>query len=106
LSAWALAALSLAACAADPPSANPQPPMRVLVKLTQPSTDAQAIARHATEVARTPVSYVAATSEQWHALAVDCGDESACNQALARLRADTFTYEHVSPDAKRRVDSR
>jgi hypothetical protein len=106
LPAWALAALSLAACAADPPSAASLSPMRVLVKLTQPSTDPQAIARHASEVAGTPVSYVAATSAQWHALAVDCRGESACDQALSRLRADTFTYEHVSLDAKRRVDSR
>ena len=49
--------------------------------------------------------YVAATSTQWHALALRCGDESSCDAALARLRADTRTYESVQRDERRRIVS-
>jgi hypothetical protein len=104
LSILSVAALGVTACASEP-APSQHHPLRVLVKLAAPDTDASAIARRATEIAQTPVRYVAASSERWHALAIDCPPESACQQALQRLRAATMTYEQVSADARRRVDS-
>ena len=90
----------MAACASGAPDAE----LRVVVKLAQPGTDGDAIARRASEVGGVPVRYLAATSEQWHALALRCGD-SSCDAALARLRADTRTYESVQRDERRRIVS-
>lgn len=95
----ALALVALCGCA----SALPQE-RRLLVKLQQPSSDGDAIARHAADVARTPVRYIAATSPEWHALMLRCAGEQDCDDALQRLHADTSSYASVSEDGRRRVD--
>ena len=106
LPALALSALALAACAAQPPAPAPMPtPLRIQVKLARPATDADAIARRASEIAQVPVRYVAATSEQWHALAIDCASDADCRQALARLQAATAIYDQVSADTRRGVNN-
>jgi hypothetical protein len=91
---------ALGACARAPALEWP-----VQVKLVQPSTDGMRIARQASDVAEVPVRYVAATNEQWHALALQCDDAAQCERALARLRADTSTYAGVDVDTRRRVHS-
>jgi len=97
LAALMLCALGVAACAVEPP-----PPLRVLVKLAQPETDPAVIARMVERVGGTPVSYLAATSPHWHALALRCADAAACDEALRRLRADTATFAAVQRDERRR----
>ena len=99
--AAAMASIVVAACAAPAPDVE----QRVLVKLAQPSADADAIARQAGQVSGVPVRYVAASSAQWHALALRCADAPACDAALRRLRADSRTYESVQLDERRRVVS-
>jgi len=94
----ALACFSLAACATLPALE-----WRLLVKLAEPSTDTVAIERRASETARSPVRYVASTSPQWHALALSCADQAACEQAVERLRADTSAYASVGLDRRRGV---
>jgi hypothetical protein len=96
-----LASIGVAACAAPPSSAQSELP--VLVKLAQPADDASSIARRASEVAGVPVRYVAASGPPWHALALQCGDASACDAALAKLRADTRTYSAVERDERKRI---
>ena len=96
-----MASIAVAACAA--PATEPE--FRVLVKLAQASSDGDAIARRAGDVSGVPVRYVAASSPQWHALALRCGDASSCDAALARLRADTRTFESVQRDERRRIVS-
>jgi hypothetical protein len=91
------AALAVSACASDP-----APRTQVLVKLTRPSADAAAIERQAAATARTPVTYVSATSDRWHALALGCGSAADCDAAVARLRADHADYESVEIDQRRR----
>ncbi|HJV59341.1 MAG TPA: hypothetical protein VJ743_00285 [Albitalea sp.] len=95
-----LAALGLGACAGAPAFEQ-----RLLVKLAVPATDGTAIARHASEIAGVTARYVAPTSERWHAIALQCADQWQCEQAVARLRSDTTTYEQVDVDARRRVHS-
>src|SRR2546421_11919667 len=70
-----MASIAVAACAA--PATEPE--LRVLVKLAQASSDGDAIARRAGDVSGVPVRYVAASSPQWHALALRCGDASSCD---------------------------
>jgi hypothetical protein len=93
----------LAACAADAPAAAPPSEWRVMVKLVQPSTDADAIARRASRAAGVAARYLAAVSPQWHSLGLACGDEARCTQALQRLRADTAFFETVERDERRRA---
>ncbi|MEO8153355.1 MAG: hypothetical protein ABI605_09825 [Rhizobacter sp.] len=76
---------------------------RVLVKTVQPTSNADAVARHAGEVAGVPVRYVAAVSLQWHGLGLACGDETRCAEALRRLRADKTYFETVERDERRRA---
>ena len=92
-------AIGMAACAAEPV----QPELRVMVKLSQPATDPDVIARQAARVAGTAVRYAAAISPQWHALALSCADAAGCEAAMQRLRADTNTYEAVQRDERKRA---
>jgi hypothetical protein len=46
-----------------------------------------------------------ATSPQWHALALACGDDSACEAALQRLRAAASTYDSVQREQRRQPHS-
>ena len=104
--AAAMVSIAVAACAA--PASGPADndgEMRVLVKLLQPSDDAEAIARAASAASGVPVRYLTAGGPPWHALALRCGDASACSAALARLRADTRTYAAVQRDERRRIVS-
>ena len=104
LAALGLASLAaIGACAA--PADAPDPgagEMRVLVKLTRPSSDVQAIVRQASAAAGEPVRYLAATSLQWHALALRCGSAAACDAALQRLRADAANFEAAQRDERKR----
>lgn len=107
LAALGLASLAgLAACAAPSDTADPGAgEMRVLVKLARPSADAQAIVRQATTAAGAPVRYLAATSLQWHALALRCGSVADCDAALQRLRADVANFEAAQRDERKRPAS-
>jgi len=96
-----MASIAVAACAAPQPESE----LRVLVKLARASSDGEAIARRASDVSGVPVRYVAASSSQWHALALRCGDASRCDAAVARLSADTATFESVQRDERRRIMS-
>lgn len=89
----------LAACAAEPPAT----PMRVLVKLAQPATDAEAIAALAARSAGVAARYIAASSAQWHSIALDCAGARECEAALARLRADRATFDAVERDERKRI---
>jgi hypothetical protein len=99
----------MAACAVEPapaPAAREAgSEWRVLVKLTAPSTDTDAIARRAGEISGVPVRYVAATSPQWHALALVCADDGACDAALQRLRGAASTYDSVQREQRRQPHS-
>ena len=95
----AAGALSLAACAAPPAAATE---WRVMVKLSQPGADSGAIVRRAAASSGVPVRYAAAVSAQWHSLALACGDEARCAEALRRLQADTAYFQAVERDERRR----
>ncbi|MDQ6639712.1 MAG: hypothetical protein M3Z15_08610, partial [Pseudomonadota bacterium] len=73
----------------------------VMVKLVHGSEDAQAIAAEATRVAGVPVSYAAATSPVWHALAVHCAGAAQCDAAISRLRAAAAIYLAVEIDGRK-----
>jgi hypothetical protein len=76
-------------------------PLRVLVKLVQPSEDPAAIAAEATRIAGVLVSHAAATSASWHALAVHCTNDAECHAAVARLRAAGTLYQAVELDGRK-----
>jgi len=97
----ALAALALGACASEPLVGSG--PLRVMVRLAQPGADAAAIAASAEAVAGKPVRYVAASSEQWHALTIDCRDAADCRAAFDRLKADTLRFADVQVDGRKRI---
>lgn len=78
---------------------------RVVIELVRPSSDAVQIAKQASQAAQVPVRYIAATSERWHAIALQCRDEVQCTRAVERLRADTSTYARVDLDQRRHVHS-
>ena len=104
LATLGLASLAgLAACAA-PVAADAVAPagLRLLVKLAHPSADAAAIAREASAAAGVPVRYLAATSMEWHALALTCDSRPLCDAAVQRLRADTAAFAAVERDERRR----
>lgn len=90
-------------------SASPAPVgLRVLLRLapdaaTQlpPADTAAAIERIVSASARVPVTYVAASGSQWHAVLLQC-DPDACEAALARLSADSARFLAVQRDALRR----
>ena len=103
----------LATCAFGVGSCQSAPPApvgwRVLLRLAPdampPSapgdTAAAAIERMVSASARVPVTYVAASGSQWHAVLLQC-DLDACEAALARLTADTTRFSAVQRDALRR----
>jgi len=96
-----LLALVLCACASEPEAA----PMRLMVKLAQPSTDAVVIAGQVSASIGRPARYVAATSDAWHALSVSCSTERDCDAVLQRLRADTAHFAAVQRDERKRFVS-
>lgn len=96
------AALALCACAAPPPAAGAGP-VRVVVRLTQPIAEPAAIAAAAGESSGRPVRYLAATSELWHALSLDCDSADDCASAVERLRADTRRFAAVEIDGRKRI---
>jgi hypothetical protein len=98
-----VAGVSLGACAASSGSSGSAPAVdvRVLVRLVEPSTDAAAISAAATRHARVPVTYAAATSPSWHALALHCESAAQCDAALVRLRAAASTYSAVEIEGRR-----
>lgn len=96
---------ALAACAAPLQTATDSAaPLRVRVQLARPSEDANAIAADATRIAGVPVSYAAATSATWHALALHCAGAS-CDAAIARLRAANTFYQAVEIDGRKKPAS-
>ena len=95
----AMAALLLCACAQPAPAA----PLRVLVQLTTPSTDAAAIERGVAARAGVPAHYLGASGPGWHVLTLDCDLPVACDAALRRLRDDRATYAAVQLDERRRI---
>jgi hypothetical protein len=90
-------------------SASPVPVgLRVLLRLapdvmppSAPGDTAAAVERIVSASARVPVTYVAASGSQWHAVLLQC-DPDACEAALARLTADTTRFSAVQRDALRR----
>lgn len=103
---WLLAVASIAA--AGQVTAPAAPGLRVLVRLASDppggaAADEQpaAIERRASASAGVPVSYVAASGAQWHALLVQCAAPD-CDAALQRLAADTARFSAVQRDERRR----
>ena len=96
-------AAALAACAAAAPKdfAADATPLRVMVKLVRPSEDAAAIAAEAARVAGVPVTYAAATSATWHALALHCAGAAECDAAVARLRGAGASYQAVEIEGRK-----
>ncbi|MBV9891938.1 MAG: hypothetical protein JO090_13765 [Rhizobacter sp.] len=77
------------------------PPLRVMVKLVRGSEDAGAIGAQAGRIAGVPVSYAAATSAQWHAIALHCVSTAECDAAVARLRAASSVYQAVEIEGRK-----
>ncbi|MEP6739488.1 MAG: hypothetical protein ABJA61_03865 [Caldimonas sp.] len=102
VAAGAVAAASLAACAAPLPSgASTQPvEVRVLVKLVRPSDDFAAIGAEASRRAGVAVTHRAAASSSWHALALRCADAAQCEGAIERLRHAGTVYEAVELEGR------
>jgi hypothetical protein len=96
-------ATAFTACAATSVDATAaaQASQRVVVKLVRGSADGAAIAAEATRVAGVPVSYAAAVSTSWHALALQCGGAASCDAAIARLRAADSIYQAVEIDGRK-----
>ena len=93
---------ALVACAPDRDLAAGAPvDMRVLVKLVRASDDAAAIGAEATRHAGVPVTYAAATSSSWHALALHCASAAQCEAAIARLRATAAVYQAVEIEGRK-----
>ena len=65
------------------------------------SEDADAIAAEATRIAGSRVTYAAATSSSWHALAVHCESAARCDEAIARLRAAGAVYVAVESEGRK-----
>jgi hypothetical protein len=98
--AAALALLTACAVPAVAAASAPGLDIRILVKLTQPSGAAAAIAAEATRQAGVPVGYAASVSTAWHALVVHCADATVCDTAIARLRR-SGSYAEVEPDVRK-----
>ena len=98
-------ACALVACAAPrEAAADGAAPLRVMVKLAHASDDAKAIAADAARIAGVPVTYAAATSSTWHALALHCAG-TGCDAAIARLRAADTLYQAVEIDGRKTPSS-
>ncbi len=99
----------LAACAVPVPAAEPASAaaeLRVLVKLVKPanaSSDTSLITAQVAAAAGVQARYLAATSPQWHALALVCAGPDACEAALRRLGANTAAFEVVQRDERKRI---
>jgi hypothetical protein len=96
----------LAACAAPLTGATlvaAPAEMRVLVKLAHASADTEAIAAQVSAAAGTSARYLAATSPQWHALALQCADVQSCEVAFQRLGADKAAFDVVQRDERKRI---
>jgi hypothetical protein len=103
LTATGLAAgLSLSACASAGTGGARPADVRVLVRLVQPSEDAAAISAAASRLAEVPVTYAAAASPAWHALALHCDSAAQCEAAIERLRRAGATYASVELEGRRR----
>jgi hypothetical protein len=101
VTAWLGGIVIIAACATEPPP--PLSPMRLLVKLVQPSSDAGAIASLVARGAGVPARYLAPASAQWHAIVLECVNARECEAALARLRGDAATFVAVERDERKRI---
>jgi hypothetical protein len=99
----ALVAVLASACSAPSPRdvAGEAPPLRIMVKLVRGSEDAVAIGAETSRIAGVRVSYAAATSAQWHALALHCASASECDAAIARLRAASDVYQTVEIEGRK-----
>jgi hypothetical protein len=100
----------LAACAAPAPASAPgasaavaSAELRVLVKLAAASEDTAAIAAQVGAAAGTNARYLAASSPQWHALALRCADVQQCEAAFQRLAANRTDFEVVQRDERKRI---
>jgi len=92
----------LAACVAPAgAAAETGAEVRIMVKLARASEDADAIAAEATRIAGSRVTYAAATSSSWHALAVHCESAARCDEAIARLRAAGSVYVAVESEGRK-----
>ena len=103
----ATCALGVGSCQSATPAPAPVG-LRVLLRLTPdamppaaPADTAAAVERIVSASARVPVTYVAASGSQWHAVLLQC-DPDACEAALARLSADSARFSAVQRDALRR----
>ena len=76
-------------------------PLRVMVKLVHGSEDAAAIGAEATRIAGVRVTYAAATSPLWHALALHCTSPAECEAAIVRLRAAGTVYQTVEIEGRK-----
>jgi hypothetical protein len=72
-----------------------------MVKLVHGSDDAAAIGAEATRIAGVTVSYAAAASPSWHALALHCMSAAECDAAIARLRAAATVYQTVEIEGRK-----
>jgi len=94
-------ASALTACAVPrQAAADGAATLRVMVELTRPSEDADAIAAEAGRVAGIPVTYAAAASPIRHALFLHCA-RARCDAAIARLRAADTLYQAVEVDGRK-----
>ena len=75
--------------------------LRVLVKLVRASDDAPAIAAAATQQAGVPVTYAAAASSTWHALALHCASAAECESAVERMRQSAALYQAVEIEGRK-----
>ena len=101
LAALLLCSVLVAACANE--TTAMQLPVRLIVKLAQPTEDGAAIARLVSQSAGVPARYLAATSAAWHAVALECDGARACEAALERLRADSRHFDAVERDERKRI---
>ncbi len=97
-----LAALTLAACAAEPPAAAG---MSVLVKLVQPGADAAQVAAQVSAAAGRPARYLSSSGDAWHSVYLRCDGAADCDALLQRLRADAARIAAVQRDARKRIVS-
>lgn len=88
----------LAACAVAAPEAD----LRVLVKLTQPSSDSAAIARLVSSRAGVTARYLGSSSLAWHSLVLPCSG-GECEAVLQRMRADAVAFQAVERDERKRI---
>jgi hypothetical protein len=72
-----------------------------MVKLVRGSEDAATIGAEASRIAGVRVSHAAATSAQWHALALHCASTAECDAALTRLRAASNVYQAVEIEGRK-----